>query len=312
MIIILEGPDGTGKTTLAKCLSDTYGFRYVHTGPPKDDNALEAYGRTLYDARREAGDVVIDRLHVGERIYGPILRSSDKLEREGEVLIHRLTSAYGARLIFCLPPYETAFENWRKRHEEDNELVTKAATYKAIYHAYANLRQDIFYSSALWWDYTMMDVKTSAEVLVYLTKQGDVCPIDVIGSPSAKFLFVGEQANQEYLDLPFFALNGSSRYLNDCIEDAGYQENEIAFVNAKRLNGSGVHLSAIHKTLKEPKVIALGNVSRDLLGDQGVPHVYISHPAYWKRFYSTRRDEYVKRLRDIRIGTYNLSRKTVP
>lgn len=312
MIIILEGPDGTGKTTLAKHLQNTYGFRYIHTGPPEDDRVLEAYGRTLYDASRETGDVVIDRLHVGERIYGPILRGKDKLGREGEVLIRRLTNAYNARVVFCLPPYPTAFENWRKRHQEDKELVTKAETYSNIYHAYRNLKEDPFYANATWWDYTRIPVDLAAEILVKFESGPTPLPGGVIGSSSPRFLFVGEQANQEYLDIPFFALNGSSHYLNDCIEDAGYQESEIAFVNAKRLNGSGVHLSAIHKTLGEPKVIALGNVSRDLLGDQGVPHVYISHPAYWKRFYSTRRDEYVKRLRDIRIGTYNLSRKTVP
>ncbi len=302
MIVILEGPDGGGKTTLAKHLEKEHGFKYVHTGPPGSGDVLEAYGRTLYDAAREPESVVIDRLQVGERIYGPILRGTDRLGRAGETLLRRLTNAYGARVVFCLPPYEVAFENWRKRHQENKELVTKAETYTKIYHAYRNLDQDIFYAQDTWWNYTVMEVELAAKLLLNFNDPRLRLPKGVIGSRYPQYLFVGEQANQEYLDLPFFALNGSSAYLNGCIADAGYKEPEIALVNSQALDGTRMPLDAIHLTIGEPKVIALGTHAHGALDTLRVKHVTIPHPSYWKRFHAAQRNVYVKQLREIRTG----------
>jgi hypothetical protein len=130
------------------------------------------------------------------------------------------------------------------------------------------------------------------------------CPEGVIGSPNAKFLFVGDIANQEYLDLPFFALTNSSLFLNSCIEDAGFQERDIAFVNGKRLDSSTMPLGAIYVALKSPKVIGLGSTASHLLKAQGVTHIKLEHPSYWKRFHAQQRDQYIRKLRDIRVGSY--------
>ena len=313
MIVILEGPDGGGKTTLARHLEQAYGFRYVHTGPPTSDKVLEAYGRTLYDASQEPRSTVIDRLHIGERIYGPALRGSDLLTRNGEVLLHRLISAYGARLVFCIPPYDTAVENWRKRHEtEGAELIKKKLIYDQVYYAYKNLSQDFFYANSSWWDYTKVHVGLAAESLLKFNgTHTERCPEGVIGSPTAKFLFVGDVANQEYLDIPFFALNGSSEFLNSCIAEAGYQERDIALVNSRRLDLSIMPLGAIYVTLKSPKVIALGNAAASSLKSQGVTYTLVEHPSYWKRFHAGQRHEYVRKLRNIRIGTYQDNRERI-
>lgn len=305
MIVILEGPDGSGKTTLARFLEKEHGFRYIHTGPPETDKVLDAYGRTLYDAHKSGDLVVIDRLHVGERIYGPILRDQDKLGLRGEILIQRLISAYGAQLIFCLPPFFTALANWKARHGE--ELVAHENTYTAIYNKYLSTMNSVFYNSASWYDYTRMALDTSAKLLLAFHNK-EVLPHGVIGSTSPLFLFVGDQANQTYLDLPFFSLNGSSQYLNDCLTEAGYQEKSIALVNAIDLSGSRMPLSEIYATLREPKVIALGGNAHDALNHSRVKHVTIPHPAYWKRFQSDKRDDYVKQLRKIRVETFHYTR----
>jgi hypothetical protein len=304
MIVILEGPDGGGKTTLAKHLQEHHGFQYVHTGPPESDKVLEAYGKTLYDASRSSGNFVIDRLHVGERIYGPALRDQDRLGRTGEVLIHRLISAYGARLVFCLPPYNAAFRNWKKKHSEGSELIEKQEIYTHVYHKYQEAVNNPLYASASWYDYTKLNLDIAARMLLDFHYPATL-PFGVIGGVEPRFLFVGEQANQEYLDLPFFALNGSSNYLNECLAEAGYEERHLALMNAMDLKGSTMPLSETYMTLKEPKVIALGSHAHLLLDHARVKNVMVPHPSYWKRFHSASRSVYVKQLREIRIGAYH-------
>lgn len=309
MIVILEGPDGGGKTTFAKHLQENHNFQYVHTGPPESNKVLEAYGKTLYDANRSSRNFVIDRLHVGERIYGPAVRNSDRLGRAGEILIQRLISAYGARLIFCLPPYPVAFRNWKKKKGEGGELIQEQETYEHVYHRYQRVIKDPLYNEASWYDYTKINLDVAGRMLLSfgLRKQ---LPNGVIGSCEPQFLFVGEQANQEYLDIPFFALGGSSQYLNECLAEAGYEERSIAFVNALDLSGSRMPLGETYVTLKEPKVIALGSHARVALDYFRVKNVIVPHPAYWRRFQSASRSVYVKQLREIRLGTLHHSRQT--
>jgi thymidylate kinase len=63
MKIILEGCDGTGKTTLAKKLQDRYGIDYVHINRA-DPSTYEFYSQTLAKT-----DVIWDRHFIGEMVY---------------------------------------------------------------------------------------------------------------------------------------------------------------------------------------------------------------------------------------------------
>lgn len=82
-IVILEGPDGCGKTSFAKALfdfdPDTVLFR---SGPPKGSAMAQYEGKIkhAFECRNVYGmNVVIDRLHVGEMVYGPLLRGGSTL-----------------------------------------------------------------------------------------------------------------------------------------------------------------------------------------------------------------------------------------
>lgn len=82
MIILLEGPDGAGKSSLASALALRLGpeCRIVHTGPPKPGEvAMVSYSRAVREACGRGGYTVFDRLHVGELVYGPILRGGSQL-----------------------------------------------------------------------------------------------------------------------------------------------------------------------------------------------------------------------------------------
>jgi thymidylate kinase len=73
MKIILEGCDGTGKTTLAKKLQDHYGIDYVHV-KRADPSTYEFYSQTLLKT-----DVIWDRHFIGEMIYPTVFKRQGNL-----------------------------------------------------------------------------------------------------------------------------------------------------------------------------------------------------------------------------------------
>lgn len=71
MLIIIEGPDNTGKTTLAQHLQETFVLDYLHCSKPKTNNPYLEY-MELADSIKKP--TVIDRAHLGEYVYGNLWR----------------------------------------------------------------------------------------------------------------------------------------------------------------------------------------------------------------------------------------------
>lgn len=303
-IIILEGPDGAGKTTLGLHLQEHHGFKYHHEGVPPPRNGVNSllnyYGQLLYDAHNSGDNVVFDRLHLGETIYGPICRHQDQITDVGVVLIERLRLAYGAIMVICLPDLDVCRKNWLTR--KGSEYVPNDDMFARIYERYklaasstSNIQQKF------WFDYTRMELAGHARVLANLNFPQ--LPDGVVGTPRAPFLFVGEIANQEYLDVPFFSLQNSSDFLNKCLWEAGFSEELMAFTNALTLKNEPRDLAAIVNAMGPAvQIICLGGIAVGAIKQQLPNHGYFSlpHPAYWKRFHSRDRYGYIKKLQVVR------------
>lgn len=130
-VVVLEGPDGGGKTTLANYLRDTHDYDIVKTGPPSTDDATTEYLDVLYTAIH-GQPTVLDRCHLGEAIYGPLLRGADRMGADGLSVIERVIARHGVRLIICAPPWQTLVEGWRSKED----LVKDEATLRTIYDKY--------------------------------------------------------------------------------------------------------------------------------------------------------------------------------
>ena len=155
MIVIIEGPDGAGKTSLARELQQRCLLGYHHEGPPPlDKTPQEHYISTLRSF--EGRDVVIDRFALGERVYGPALRGEDKLGADGWREFSRETDRMGVIEVICLPPIEVCLANWKASVKDElfegNDLLFR--TYGAF--AYFALREEFRYTI---FDYTRMNVE---------------------------------------------------------------------------------------------------------------------------------------------------------
>ena len=116
MIIVLEGADGTGKTTLARAIVKCTGARYVHNSVPKPANRPLDYwmGNILPDDR----PIVIDRLHWSEDVYGALFRDGSALTDLDRRWLEDWLTLRGAVIVLCCPPLETVLENVQRTADE--------------------------------------------------------------------------------------------------------------------------------------------------------------------------------------------------
>lgn len=108
MIIVLEGADGTGKTTLANVLQNTFpGSKYIHATWSRelDCRMLEYHMGILSEAynfiQKTNLPVIIDRLWLSEAIYAEVFRSGSRYPQEAKI-IDKFIEMIGGINIMCL------------------------------------------------------------------------------------------------------------------------------------------------------------------------------------------------------------------
>lgn len=115
MIIIIEGIDRVGKTTLAKILSERFGIsilkqeRIGGNNQVSNDNALINYGRALglvdiFNSICFTQNIILDRFHWTEAVYSLIDRNNnEQLLRMNEVELQMLKCKDKYLIIQVMP-----------------------------------------------------------------------------------------------------------------------------------------------------------------------------------------------------------------
>lgn len=119
-MIIVEGPDGAGKSTLIKHLGiervvwmggvrvkhPERGVEWAHT----ELSTRHAFFRQVMQ-HQKAPDVAFDRFHLSERVYGPLLRGEQALNLHSLHWLNDALHGFYVPVILCLPPFETTYAN---------------------------------------------------------------------------------------------------------------------------------------------------------------------------------------------------------
>ena len=110
--IIVEGCDGTGKTTLCKRLAERYGFDVVHV-TSKDPNDFDFYRQTM-----RKSNVVYDRHFLGELIYPEVYG------RKGNLSLYDADwfRYYAFETKTCIIVLTTGIDEIKRRLTERGEL----------------------------------------------------------------------------------------------------------------------------------------------------------------------------------------------
>lgn len=148
--IILEGPDGAGKTHAADKLMAYDCYQYQHEGvpPANAEMALLSYYQLRWE--QVSKPVVFDRFIIGELVYGPVMRSGAKFTvDEAYKFINKNFVKSGALHVLCLPPLSVCLLHWNKRNFEGKEYVREFDLFRRIYEGYHDLAH---WRRGLLWD----------------------------------------------------------------------------------------------------------------------------------------------------------------
>lgn len=116
MIIILEGPDGSGKTTLAEQLHRQTGFMKLRRSQ-ETDKVADLFKE--YEQALKAGkNCIMDRSWYSEMVYGPVMREGSAISYPQMYELERLAVKNGAIIIHCMAPETTLWKRCLRRGED--------------------------------------------------------------------------------------------------------------------------------------------------------------------------------------------------
>lgn len=170
-VIILEGPDGAGKSTLADCLQQMTVYDSVHLSAPVNETAYELCTRHLSAVLETGNHTIFDRFHVSEPIYGPVARGYDTMCDGYDAIENTLWLSTRPVLVLCMPPYTHAYKNWVKRAAKGGEMLVKSEQFSRVYEGYekAHRRTSL---PVLTYDYTKFSEPGEAALdLVFRLRQ---------------------------------------------------------------------------------------------------------------------------------------------
>lgn len=117
MPIIIEGPDGAGKSTLAKSLADRLDMNILKMTANGGQSARE------YMQKLECDGVIIDRCWVSEQVYSDLFGRAPRIGNDDAEALTGFCGLAGIPIIVLLPPLHVVIGRLNARGDEYADVV---------------------------------------------------------------------------------------------------------------------------------------------------------------------------------------------
>lgn len=156
-MIIIEGPDGAGKTTLIEILQKSFNLSVAPRVVAKDTSAMADLVKWTEDnVKKRWHSVLYDRHRlISEPIYGTIM-NRDAPQFDNTFWMRSMMAKFylmRPTLIYCIPPKQVVHDNIMFDEQNDNFAVSDV--WGSIYNAYVSRSAiDFSVAGAIIHDYT--------------------------------------------------------------------------------------------------------------------------------------------------------------
>jgi thymidylate kinase len=297
MIVILEGPDGAGKTTLAETLRQRFSLNkgmvhIVKHGPytgVEPEQLCRIYFRAMSQALTYDDTVIMDRSWISEPIYGEVYRNgANRIDTARKRMLERAALSRGAVVIHCQPDFETCAETFEKRPNE--EYLDDISQLEEVYNEYESLPL-ITSLPTVHYDYTRDTVDELLHKVETVSiknkasgggafKQGNILMLCDKGPRT--------NLRASAVVIPFINFldnDGPSRMLAESFEYEGVTEKELYWINTQTYQGTPTEPDFI-KELKPSKIFALGNNAYTWALNNNVKAIKLPPPLHHMQNYA--------------------------
>lgn len=171
-MIVVEGPDGAGKTTLIRRLLEDMDLHTTSRACTSEGGPVDNLGHWVnkkFESNVPRGAIIDRHPLISEPIYGPLIRGGypDNYFEKPQWMTESMEKLYeGNLIIYCLPPLKIVLDNIEKSHEGTTDhLKGVTSSARAIWSQYeARMAVDLAWERSyrrdglhhiLVWDYTI-------------------------------------------------------------------------------------------------------------------------------------------------------------
>lgn len=152
-MIIVEGPDGAGKSTLVSSLVADLMVDVGKRATKNRDNLFEVTRQDTYTALAKAvkghkKPLIWDRMFFSEMVYAPAVGRPCEFSIEEQVFVRKVLGAISCPVIMCRPSLNVVEDNVLKAEQ----MKGVKENIRLIYNSYGSVAEDMPW--LLWYDYT--------------------------------------------------------------------------------------------------------------------------------------------------------------
>lgn len=299
MLIIVEGPDGAGKSTLVAKLRQVIEQRFpgektevLRKGPPVDKaHPLDDYERPLFTYRPgQQHHIICDRWHWGEWIYPDVLGRRTKANRATWLHLEMFVQSRGALVVYMNEAPELLEARIRERGDDlikPEQIAKISQRYDFVAHSSMTPMWNIIPHSGRIIEYARTLETRYAALNGFTT---------YVGTRFPNWVLVGDVRNATYEGDPrpaFMPYNATSGHylLSHLRQD--YVNNGLGFINANDVDDVErfVDMNVHH----DVRYLALGQNAHITMKKLGV-HAAAPHPQYIRRFHHSYGRDYTDAL----------------